>query len=80
MKTDALSRGLATLFAIILISTLLAVPALAGNSVTITGEVIPSAPPVADFSADPTSGHCTIAGPVYRYVHWSHYGVGLGLR
>lgn len=56
MKTDALSRGLATFFAVVLMSTLLSGSALAGNSVTITGDVIPSAPPVADFSADPRSG------------------------
>ncbi len=56
MRTDALSRGLATFFAIILVSTLLATPALAGSSVTVTGEVIPPVPPFAAFTADPRSG------------------------
>jgi len=56
MKTHALGKGRFIFFAMIVAATLLAPPALAGNSVTITGEVIPSAPPVADFSADPTSG------------------------
>ena len=41
MKTHALGKGRFIFFAMIVAATLLAPPALAGNSVTITGEVIP---------------------------------------
>jgi PKD repeat protein len=49
------------LVALMVALALLAAPALAGNTVTITGEVLVAVPPIADFSADPTSGTAPLA-------------------
>lgn len=71
MKRDALGKGRFIFFAMIIAATLLSVPALAGNSVTITGDLIPSFPPVADFSADPTSGTAPLL------VHFTDMSTGV---
>lgn len=44
------------LLAILIALALLTVPALAGNTLTVTGDVVIAVPPIAEFSADPTSG------------------------
>lgn len=41
---------------IILALTLFATPVLAGNTLTVTGDILSAAPPDADFTATPTSG------------------------
>ncbi|MBN1193796.1 MAG: PKD domain-containing protein [Methanomicrobiaceae archaeon] len=54
MKFTVFRKG--TVITLIVALALLVAPVLAGNSVTITGDVVPAAPPVADFTANPTAG------------------------
>jgi len=61
MRSRAAGTGTAMLVALMVALALFAAPALAGNTVTITGEVLVAVPPIADFSADPTSGTAPLA-------------------
>lgn len=45
---------------IILVLAFLTIPAFAGNTLTVTGELVPTARPVANFTATPTSGYAPL--------------------
>jgi PKD repeat protein len=57
MKPTVLSRGVFTLIAIVVMTTLLVSPVIAGNTVTAYGEILPINAPVAAFIGTPTSGY-----------------------
>lgn len=59
-----------TILVAILILALLAVPALAENTLTITGEILPAGQPHADFSARPTTGNTPLV------VHFNDLSTG----
>lgn len=64
------------ILAAILVLALLAVPAFAENTLTITGEILPAGQPHADFSAQPTKGNAPLmvrfndlsTGKITRYA------------
>lgn len=57
MKPTTFGRGVFTLIAIVVMTTLLVSPAIAGNTVTAYGEILPITAPVAAFIGTPTSGY-----------------------
>ena len=83
MNTTATATGRAVLVTFMVALALLAAPALAGNTVTITGDVVIAVPPIADFSADRTSGTAPLTvnftdlstGPVTEWA-WDFHNDG----
>jgi len=61
MKSQYRAGSIIAPLAVLMALALFAAPALAGNTVTVTGDVVVAVPPSADFSGSPTSGKVPLA-------------------